>query len=258
MTVGNQIRPLGKTDQRSFQEICDDARSGLSDAIDLILVHNEKEVRGDQPRSTLNPLIVLLAVASWERYVGDLRALSVGTYEGTGVAKNQNGGAYLLDGTRGEGPGPAARLHHDLTAGRLPSAWNVLTFTSWSGRYAQAPVAVTGQEVGEQVDRSIRLRNQIAHRMLPSDVQGDEDPWYKSDAESNTVQAGLARGVTAILVQVVSQSMTVIADVAGYGKDFRLPEEWFEPTPRRLRGVNAPGSLWFSPARRWRLYREPT
>ncbi len=42
------------------------------DASDLILIHNEKKISGDQPRIVLDPLTVLLPVSTWERLIFDL------------------------------------------------------------------------------------------------------------------------------------------------------------------------------------------
>lgn len=49
------------------------ARENVGAAIDMILVHNEKEVRGRQPRASLNRAVVVTAIGAWDRFVADTR-----------------------------------------------------------------------------------------------------------------------------------------------------------------------------------------
>ncbi|WP_190817751.1 hypothetical protein [Saccharopolyspora pogona] len=55
-------KPLTSAQANEFAELCRDTKSGFTDALDLVLIHNERDARGPQPRSTLNPLTVLLAL----------------------------------------------------------------------------------------------------------------------------------------------------------------------------------------------------
>jgi hypothetical protein len=57
------------------------ARDNLGSAIDLVLVHNEKEARGRQPRTSLNRAVVVAAISAWDRFVADTcSAFTTGTY----------------------------------------------------------------------------------------------------------------------------------------------------------------------------------
>jgi hypothetical protein len=47
------------------------ARDNLGPSIDVVLVHNEKEVRGRHPRTSLNRAVVVMAVTAWDRFVAD-------------------------------------------------------------------------------------------------------------------------------------------------------------------------------------------
>jgi hypothetical protein len=47
------------------------ARDNLGTAVDLVLVHNEKVVRGRQPRASLNRAVVVMAIGAWDRFVAD-------------------------------------------------------------------------------------------------------------------------------------------------------------------------------------------
>jgi hypothetical protein len=62
-----------------FTKVCEAACWNLRAALDLIAIHSEKEVRGRQPRASLNPFTVLAAAAAWERFLADAVGASAGT-----------------------------------------------------------------------------------------------------------------------------------------------------------------------------------
>lgn len=211
-----------------------DARAGLRNAIDLILIHNEHDVRGNQPRAALNPLILLLSVAAWERLIADVCFLAANSFEGLGTGESSAGRAWFLKGG-------AAEALTALTGGRLPDEFEVRVFDGWVGKFPNRPRVKTGLEVGEYVNDAIRHRNGVAHRSLPGAYS---DALWTSDAITHTVQAGWARGVAATFVQLVDQSIVAIGREAGFSGVPRLPREWFAQDARTLRGIEAPGSLW--------------
>ncbi len=236
MTSTKRLDPAA---EGSFAEIFDDVRKGLSDAIDLVLIHNERPVRGNQPRATLNPLTLLLSVAAWERFIADTSYLAAqGSLEAVGHVRSAGGGAYLNGNGSG---GAAARALGALTDGALPSGFRVRVFESWVGKDPRSPRIVTGEELGVYVDDAIRHRNGVAHRALP---RAAERAVFTSDARKHTVQAGWARAVVAMFVQAIDQASQFIGESAGFQRSYRLPSAWFEPEPASLRGVEQPGALW--------------
>ena len=132
-----------------------------------------------------------------------------------------------------------------MTEGRLPQAWRLRNFGGWRGTAPTRPHDLTSSEPvapDNAVDKSIRLRNSVAHQTLAQNAY--EGPLYWSDAQSHTIQAGWARLVLALFLQLTQQTMKAVATAAGYSAstEHRLPASWFAgETPRRLRGVDNPG-----------------
>lgn len=66
-----------------------------------------------------------------------------------------------------------------------------------------------------------------------------------SDANSFTVQSGWSRGILALIIQLVDQTIVGTSNAAGFDpSQYQLPANWFEAQPTRLRGVESPGTLW--------------
>lgn len=66
-----------------FSRVAAAACGNLSSAVDVVIVHNEKVVRGLQPRASLNRAIVVMAVAAWDRFVADTRDACTDREDGT-------------------------------------------------------------------------------------------------------------------------------------------------------------------------------
>ncbi|WP_147427256.1 hypothetical protein [Micromonospora globbae] len=240
-TTPSSYRPLGPADRDNFAQLCQHTREGFEDALDLVLIHNEREVRGRQPRASLNPLIVLLSVAAWERFVIDLKAIARGHFEAAGVydeTRQNDRGARFATAVRVLGP---------MSAGRLPEAWSVRTFEAWSGKTPTNPYTLTGKETARleaEVESWRALRNKVAHWCLPQD--GATANW-RSDAATHTIQSGQARIALSLFLQLVDQAIVALAEAADFVDvdKLRLPASWFsaEPPPG-LRGVANPGVLW--------------
>jgi hypothetical protein len=60
------VQPIDASQETQFAELCRDTSLGFRNSVDLVLIHNEEDVRGIQPRAVLNDLTVLLAVAAWD------------------------------------------------------------------------------------------------------------------------------------------------------------------------------------------------
>jgi hypothetical protein len=56
----------------SLAQVAQPAQLNLRTALDLIAIHSEMPVRGQQPRASLNAFTALAAVGSWERFIADL------------------------------------------------------------------------------------------------------------------------------------------------------------------------------------------
>ncbi|PWU50783.1 hypothetical protein DLJ47_23310 [Micromonospora sp. S4605] len=234
--------PLTPQQRSAFIEICADAKAGFEDALDLVLIHNERDVRGNQPRRKLNPLTVLLAVAAWERFVVDVGALSRGQWSEPGRHKKENRDAYLDAALKVLGP---------ASGEALPGAWRIRAFSRWRGKCPEGAVTLDCSdpeqmaELQRDVHAWINLRNKVAHRCMAQDLISG--PYYRSDAETHTIQAGEARAALAEMLQLVDQSILAIVAASGFPKPdrFRLPAAWFqEEPPAGLRGVEEPGALW--------------
>jgi hypothetical protein len=248
MANGPVVQSVDATQEAEFAELCRDTFLGFRNAIDLVLIHNEEDVRGVQPRAVLNDLTVLLAVAAWERFVVDVRALPARQWITAGLHKKVDGIAYLGQKDYPARPGPARTILERAPGGRLPGAWTVTSFGDYRGKSPRIPRCLAGDldvaELAEQADAWIRLRNSVAHRCMAQDLQ---DPYWKSDAKSHTIQAGWARAVLALFLQISDQAIAAIAAEARFPQPrlYRLPPEWFlDEAPAGLRGTTEPNILW--------------
>jgi len=237
--------------EHDFYAVCSSAREALGEAIDLLLLHNERQVRGNQPRKSLNPVTVLLAVAAWERFVVDIRALSGqsrSSWQGPGFDRQIGGVAELAK---------AAPVLNVASAGRLPEAWRIQVFQGWRGKTPTHAATVRGatnpglhqDQLAAAVLDYIKLRHSVAHRAYPQHAYTGS--WWDGDAVGDTVQAGAARGALAVFLQLIQQSIqaitaALIANGSLVDRDaVALPTWWFRTDPPAgVRGVASPGRLW--------------
>lgn len=248
MATAAVVQPIDASQEAQFTELCRDTSVGFHNAVDLVLIHNEEEVRGIQPRAVLNDLTVLLAVAAWERFVVDVQALSTRQWTAVGLHPKANGVAYLGQKDHPGSPGPARTILGLVSGGSLPADWTVISFGDYRGRSPRIPRTLDGSRnialLAEQSDAWVRLRNSVAHRCMAQDLQ---DPYWKSDADSHTIQAGWARTVLSLFLQLTDQAIASIAAQAGFPqpKRYSLPPEWFlAEAPEGLRGTKEPNVLW--------------
>jgi hypothetical protein len=248
-------RSLGPADRDPFAQICGHARSGLRDVIDLMLIHNEQSVRGDQPRSTLNRLIAFLSVAAWERFIADLGGMSQapisGPHPAPGTTNSRRGGAYLS--AQKTGSGNAVDVLDGTSTGSLPGHLRLRLPESGSGKRLTFGQPLTGMhpDLVDSVNWWIGLRNGVAHRSVAK-----MPTWlYVSDAtasQGKTVNTTTARFAFALFAQLMDRSMQGVAEAAGMTRpaELGLPADWLTGQLLPSRGVTDPDQLrlWSGPS----------
>lgn len=241
-----------------FRRAADAARDNLSVAVDLVIVHNEKPVRGRQPRAALNRAIVVAAIAAWDRFVSDTCSAFEGNGNddpwGSGSEKSNPGQLYARAVNR-----RLARC--GAVESPFLSRLRARAATNWSGVRMLAIETLDGVEPGERsgltfsqhLNQWIRLRHALAHGSIRYEIRRADDPaawdpkddigdpyrsqWHgryrlwESDATGEsqlaeqqrligaTVQSGCARGCLALVIQAVDWLITDIAQAAGRGWD---------------------------------------
>jgi hypothetical protein len=305
MSTTSAIAPIGhrptQSQLASLQEAADAASENLQKAIDFVVLHEAYPANAPSPASSLNEPTVLVAVASWERFIGDLGAIARGrTWSGSARHPSSLAGAYLVrprnknetaapDETV---PGDAARVLVGMLGTPRPlDNFHIRLIHDWSGatsrfhystgiglrdkeyRRPGAGEKWTRLTIGETVYQSIKLRNAIAHSYIPrmgielssykshkdlapEDTHWLNDPkqlfWLSDRRGGLSVQAGLARGVLALFIQLIDQCIVAIAgtlDKPHYRDALlhsRLPEDWFAQVyPRESRqGLLSDVQLW--------------
>jgi hypothetical protein len=230
------------TEER-FGEVVRAARSNLQLALDLITIHSEAAVKGPQPRASLNPFTVVAAIGSWERFVADLASAA----SFAGESWNGPGGHRSRPGAHAPEALDGYLAGSGVTDAELSTRWEVKFPTRWVGVKPQGWRTLDADSTPEQradfaayLSHARRARNGAAHAaMLHNAVDiADEDGWYhwNSDAQSETVQSGYARGVTAVHLQLIDATAALIALDHGWDTVLhRMPPAWFDPTTRTSR-----------------------
>ena len=190
------------------------------------------------PRTTLNPLTVVAAVGSWERFVADLASASEqegDRWKGPGGHPSQ-GGVHVSTQVDGY------LKNRGVVRSVLSERWNVVFPTRWRGVAPQRwrmlePGSSPGQrdEFFGYLDDARHARNGAVHAALMHSAAqaAEQDGWYHwdSDAESDSVQSGYARGVAAVHLQLIdSTAALVVHDYHWSTQQYRLPVAWFEAT----------------------------
>jgi hypothetical protein len=285
-----------------LQEAADAARGNLQRAIDLVILHETCRVAGQEAAAALNEPTVLLAVATWERFIGDLLVLANRSgWRGSGRHPSTVAGANLVRPRRTVEtagpdetlPGDAACVLAGLTGGWTPlSRLRARVIYDWRGatprfvdmtgfglrdqRYHRPAYPAEPWEhltIGEVVYQSLKLRSAIAHSYVPrmGDVPSPrrgrttltpEDAhwlnapsqmfWHSDKKDGLSVQAGCARGVLALFIQLIDQCILMLAGALADPQDraellrYRLPGEWFTTTypASSRRGLEQDVHLW--------------
>lgn len=236
-----------------FDEVCNETKKNLKTALDLIAIHHEKDVRGPQPRASLNPFTALAAAAAWERFLADVVGAAQDTaakpWPGPGHSElgvleiNRNNHrrkiapqwapSYLNTHLRNKG---VINGRPDLTDSweawldngppapvPKPSDWNYV-------KYPQDPSSFE-----RALKNAQHVRNGAAHFALPRSARQSLPYGYtwEGDAASDTVQHWFALSVTALFLQLIKCSLVAIATDHGWDPGgYRLPAEWLEAAPR--------------------------
>ena len=243
--------------EESFALVCRHARLNVRDALDLIAVHAEKAVSGAQPRAALNPAIVVAAVSSWERFVADLvgalTPLDTPASDDIAMPEPATGwppGTFAGDSSHHPGAvGGRLRNLGYLNRPDVVARWVADVPTGWrgvrpAGWLRLGPGTEETWGVDDYLASAILVRNAGAHRSaaaLASVAERRNLPFLDSDAKSTTIQHGYARGVVALVIQVLDSTITAISEDRGWSGDHRLPDEWFlgKPQPTgRHRGID--------------------
>jgi hypothetical protein len=239
----------GHDRQSRVLQACRNARQGMRDTMDLVMIQNEGPTGGDVPRSTLNPLIVLLAVSTWERLILDT-AMAIGFPVG-----DRDTWVGILGPDKSGADSRTRQILEQATAGGthpLPDSWTVTFYDGWtSGKRLGGPETVSActdyAVLARHFDDYRTVRYGVAHRVVPARM-GDVD--LSSDASSGlTINTSIARPILAAYLQLVDQSIAALLNAAGGTTDevsqHRLPERWFsdEATVAGSRG-QTPGCLW--------------
>lgn len=233
--------PLTTEREAAFKESVRSVRARLGEATDLLLIHNEKPVRGNQPRKVLGGMTLLSAVSAWERLIADLTLLAgSGEWPGAERAKSGPGKAYSQN---------AFSLLGDLTDGALPAAFRIRMFKGLSGQtpYGAWDCCGTDEVLGEELNGWIASRNGVAHHCLPQ--QEGKRVWESDADRGHTVNTSLARAAASTMIQLCDQSVRQVASAASFhlaGSEM-FPDWWFMAgVPNGTRGVQDPGRLWGS------------
>jgi hypothetical protein len=228
-------RRINAEDRAPFAAICSQARENLTLVIDMILIHNERPVRGDVPRTSLNKAIVVFSAAAWERLVADLRSLSVRKPDPRQHTMVKSAGAYL---SRGEGSGRTLAILAGVSGGRLPGDWLIRLPTSGSGRTLHFAPAQPGAaaDLAESADFWIKARNNIAHRQAPDALIWAYGSGDSRTPDRRTFNTTLARISMTTFLQLIDQTIRVIADAG----QMTEPEQLWLP-PHWLDGKLRPG-----------------
>lgn len=251
----NKAKPVYrsiKAEQRDdFSRICVNTRGAFQDVFDLVLIHNERSVRGKQPRATLNTPIAMFSVAAWERFVTDIGELSQAghdnKFQGPGRALGR--GAYLSSAKNGA---PAIEILGGASAGTIPASWQIRLPQSGQGKRLSFGTARRGldPDLIDITDWWITMRNGIAHRSLPRVLE-----WLFIDPklqDGKTINTTLARIALTLFLQLVNQSIRALTNSAQLKRpdELWLPDDWLAGKLRPARGVRTPEQLqlWVGPS----------
>lgn len=236
--------------QDAYARTCSAAAANLADAVNCCRVHNEVEVRGRQPRSSLNPLTVVAAASAWERFIFETAYVLQHADDAARLAalamEETNSGAGRSSFLLGQDRKWSWNLRRDLTM-RCAFSWRGKQVRRVRRLVGNIADPVEGLTLFQVLDQWADLRNAVAHRTLQRtatirtsdsrysgpyecdiDARRSTRLLWNSDAESETVQAGTARACLAFYVQLVDAVILRVAAAQGWDTALlRLPDEWF-------------------------------
>lgn len=240
-----------------FAQVARAARDNLGVAVDLVMVHNEKVVRGLQPRASLNRAIVVSAVGGWDRFVADTRSAFTHSSDVepwiAGLDKSVPVQLYADVAARVLAEaGACDAVYPSRISLAAATGWTGVRITALEGLSLGHPGARSGLTFAQHLNQWVTLRNALAHgsiRQLLARVDKPEswedpkigDPYasalhgryrlWRSDAEGDsseppgkrmigaTIQAGCARSCLALVVQLVDWLIADICSTQARGWD---------------------------------------
>jgi hypothetical protein len=163
-----------------FSRVTEAASANLATVVDLVIVHNEKVVRGAQPRASLNRAIVIMAVGAWDRFVADMQDSCIyragETFWGAGASKSQPVELYAK---------PASTLLNNAATDKpFLDRIHVKAATDGKGVGIKGMEELTGPQLGkwsgltfaQHLNQWITLRNGLAHNSIRQLINMANDP----------------------------------------------------------------------------------
>ena len=236
--------------QCTIESACDTATGALWDAVDLLLIHNEGPAGAEAPRGVLSPVVVLLAVSAWERFVYELA-------NATGVEVKAK---ETVGGFSGKQLDKTLEILQAASETTLPGAFTVTVYDAPFGKSLKErqQLRAAGEDRHKfyaELNSYIELRNGVAHRVVP--LRMDEQS-FRSDAgrdksqrwRGHTVNTSIARMVIAAYLQLIDQAIVHVCRAQGLGyaevSQRRLPSYWFTDDRSATDSFRTwrPGCLW--------------
>jgi len=244
-----KARRINAAQRDTFADICEDTRRGFTCIIDLLLIHNEKRVSGLQPRATLNQLIAMQSVSTWERLVSDVGGLARreqrdGRPALPGVVDSR-GFSRLSNDTNG-GSSTAVSTLSAASGRMIPDCWQIRIPTNGRGKELSFGRTTTGldPQLAELVDWWVDVRNGVAHRSMPQLAK-----WiWVTDAyakDGHTINTTSARAAFTLFLQLSDQAIRALVEAAEFSNpnQLLLPEDWLAGNIQPQRGVTDPEQL---------------
>jgi hypothetical protein len=253
MPKRGSIRGLPTLDHNmpcTIESACDTAAGALWDAVDLLFIHNEGPTGAEAPRGVLSPLVVLLAVSAWERFIYEVA-------EPAGITLKEK------ETVGGFHSGQLAKTLEVLRAASkntLPNAFSVTVYDAMGKFLRERDHLEVGKDSGaffDEFDSYVDLRNGVAHRVVPQRMAEHalRSDSVRANGESGemqglTINTSIARMVLAAYVQLVDQAIVHVCRAQEIEDDrvsqLRLPSYWFtdDRDARNAHRNWKPGCLW--------------
>lgn len=232
----------------TIESACETVAGALWDAIDLLLIHNEGPTGGEAPRGVLNPLVVLLAVSAWERFVYELAQAT-----GISLGERETVGGFDCKQLK-----KTLEILRAASNGTLPNGFNVTVYDhtySILRKRDQLEIGKDKQAFLEEFNSYVELRNGVAHRVVPQrmtaeDLRSDAATVVEGNWQGLTINTSVARMIMAAYIQLVDQAIVHVCEAQGIGPEnlsrLRLPGFWFtdDHVATNSHRTWQPGCLW--------------
>ena len=207
--------------------------------------------RGPQeeaPRGVLSPLVVLLAVSAWERFLYELAQAT-----GTTIGERETVGGFHPAQLKN-----TLRILRAASNSTLPNGFSVTVYDHQYGILQQRDRLEIGKDRNaflKEFNSYVELRNGVAHRVVPQrmagqDLRSDAATEVSGDWAGLTINTGIARMIMAAYIQLVDQAIIHVCQAQGIGPEklsrLRLPSYWFadDHVATNSHRIWQPGCLW--------------